>query len=267
MKMKKIHDQRQNLEVMMCPITMDPIQVAGITACGSIYEYDAIVQWFVDPTHHNDPLTNLILPTTFILRHTYLKSVELRAETVREHTKLWSPQTKLIWARTWEKALVAAKIMQKQLWENPEWTIFEAKFNAEFDTFDSTAYFEGCGAEITAQPGRLDNSGSGMEFIRLKNQNVSNKDFKSESFSGSTITNCTFSDCGFSRVSFIGVHFSNVTFNNCRFIGEQLSFFGSTGTIEFDELVQIEDFSWKRASTWTEVRHILKSRGFKGKLK
>jgi hypothetical protein len=255
----------QNNTIPRCSITLDPIEVAGITACGSVYGYEAIKEWFSKADSRNrDPLTNLVLPTTFVIRFTNLDRLETKAASVRASTLMWSPHSNVIWNRVWEKRLERvqeeehAEILGLEGWKNYQHSLNRALRSTTAHDWmqlhrDSSNPFD-----------RPTEAEEGMSHVRLHHHAVTNTSFKDDCFDGAVFENCHFVECGFFNVSMVGATFSNVTFTDCSFRGAQFTLFGSTGTITFSGCQELEFFDWRPTNTVEENRIVLSQRGFDG---
>ena len=233
------------MDAIICPILMTHIKVAGILCSGNIYEYDAIVQWLEE--HDTDPLTNLDLPTKFVVKYHHLASVREKASDIRNSTKGWCKGCYIedTWT-CWENQFTKLKELQPQINDLP---------NNLLDTYD---------AHSMEPIDRFGNVGCSFQFINIKDQVYNDKSFKLKRFDMCKMKKCVFVNCSFSDASFIGAVLNNVTFIRCNFIGDRFTLYHATGSPIFIDCA-FEFFTWTKPRSQDEIEKIIyHDRQFKG---
>jgi hypothetical protein len=241
---------------LICPIILESIKVAGITVYGSIYDYNAICEWL--ETNSTDPLTNLALPSKFVMK--VIGSVEyikIQSETVRANTSTWCYTFKM----RYNSPIIYEKLIaMKKNTEVPDWAIYNEMKIKQLGDFDKGAYMKICKGvdpDIDDTIPRPSNTGRRFQFTTIK---VIMKDsqFKSELFDFATFNDCIFINCNFSRCRFIGATFNNVNFFKCTFIGEEVSFYKSTcSKLKFHQCKFEHADTWRITTDKKEVEGIL----------
>ncbi len=72
----------------ICPITLEPIKVGGLTHFGNLYEYRAISDWLAG--HDTDPITGEKLPTRYVTKLDMQDMTAERLETLRGAMRMLS---------------------------------------------------------------------------------------------------------------------------------------------------------------------------------
>lgn len=243
----------------ICPITLDPITVPGITCFGSIYEYDAIKRWLTNSSV--DPRTNLHLPSKFVVKWTDFSTLREQAIQIQKSTELWCKYydyfdsikcSLLIHKLKISKSLKQERINQLQpLLDTPE---------------KIKDYARECYMKKIRMESENPNEHQDFQYLTLRNMSLNKVNFKACHFELSTLEHMRFYDCGFSRVSFAGSHFVNVVFVNCEFNGEEFNMRHATGNIIIHNC-STEHYNWKPITSPLEVCEVLKKeRGFEGEI-
>jgi Pentapeptide repeats (9 copies) len=248
----------------ICPITQEPIKVAGILCSGSFFEYDAISNWLHD--HNSDPLTNLYLPTKFVVKFTNLNYLKVKANDIRQSTKVWC---KGIYFeddfKFYSDKLINLKTQRDIVYALPEYQTFEQSMhdNKTLNALTSQAYYRQ-GKPIIVTEGRPVNTGIDAQFLRLKNMTYENLMCKNSSFDLCQFTDCVFINCNFSDCSFLGATFNNVKFIQCSFLGGRFTLYDATGSINISNCT-FEYLNWKPAKHLNDIITALtRERRFKG---
>lgn len=251
-----------------CPITHEPIVIAGITAIGSIYDYTAITEWLQD--HSTDPLTNLTLPTKIITRVENASHIDiaLKAKDIRLSTTAWCHGFKMIH----DSPIIYGKLEPlKENVKSQEWQEYSKMKALRLpEQENDSMYFKLVNRTDDVDSSDLiprpPNTGRRFQFVTIQNIFISGKSFKSDLFDFAILKDCIFRECDFSRCRFIGATFDNVKFINCRFIGEEISFYRATipGELIF-MLCTFEHLStWISTTDPDEIRRILSDRMLTG---
>jgi hypothetical protein len=247
----------------ICPITMAPIEVAGILCSGNIFEYDAIKHWLQD--HNRDPVTNLWLPTTFVVKWKNLDTVDEKAVDLRNSTKGWYKgiyfEDKIPY---YVQRLKELKDLREQAYASPEWEPFEQAMH-QTEALNGITQQAWLNRSFITE-GRPPNTGTNAQFLRLKDRVYRKLSCKSGSFDLCELEQCTFIDCSFSECTFLGTTFKSVIFIHCNFIGDRFSLYDATGTIS------LTDCSFERLN-WTPIKKqidivdaLTRERHFKGSI-
>lgn len=236
------------MESLVCPITLCNIVEIGITCVGSMYEYSAIVNWLKD--HSTDPLTNLMLPSKYVIKTTYQPNLKSICDNLLQSTKLWA-RGFLMFVDAPERYNDLLELIPNT--QNDEWDLYCKNFNI---MNHESIYFK------QTLDNRPPNTGMSLQFMSLPNISIQNQCFKSDLLDFSHLKNCHFINCDFSRCRFFGTIFENVYFRNCRFIGEEICFYKATspGYLVFDKCAFEYVDRWKETKNITKIKLILKSR-------
>jgi hypothetical protein len=249
----------------ICPITLEPIAVYGITCVGSLYEYDAISDWLQD--HDTDPVTNLLLPTCFVVKFMDTPAAATKKGVdMRESLMGWCPSIRLILDNGIKKLHDHLYDLRTSVIDNPDFVQFASSFSLDeyANTGKDRAYMSRLKGKLWPENRPLD-TGYGLQFLHFKNVTLSGKSFKSELFDFAVFENCTFISCQFGRASFTGTTFINTLFKKCTIAyGEESMFYKATGNIKISGTIRCEFYDWKGATSFEEVEKIFKQRFFEG---
>ncbi|BCS82520.1 hypothetical protein QLL95_gp0031 [Cotonvirus japonicus] len=253
----------------VCSITLEPIIQGGMTCYGSVYEYDAIIEWFKN--NDTDPLTNLECPSKFVVKVDVLsKYLDEKIKDMRKTTELVFPITKT-WTSVKNKYLEYYEI-QKNINAN----ILEKDFDSYnknkrkiFINEKNSAYYNTCtNTNKTTSDIYFDEYGiNNFDFINLSGLNVSDSEFKSQCFMFTNLSNTTFINCDMSRCKFIGCDLTGTKFIDCTFVGEEVCFYKSNckGIIFVDCKMEYID-KWIMTSDANEISKILSQRLIEGNI-
>lgn len=244
------------MDNIICCITLEPIKIPGITLYGSIYEYDAIMEWLVN--HEIDPMTNIRLPNKQIHKldsienapQDQLEKVKECANKIKNETLLWCEPYKLCLSMPikYEKILNTKKIIDtmKQL-NDANWLEHTKIILSLFRS----------GYMLGIMPDRIENLidlikiTKGCQFLNISDITIRNGQYKSNSFDFATIYNCNFINCDFSRCTFIGTIIKDTIFINCTFIGEEIIFYKANFTN-----VIFRECSFEYLNVWVKTKNI-----------
>jgi hypothetical protein len=245
-------------DMLICPITMEPIKVAACTILGYIYEKDAIIEWLKQSDR--DPATNQKMKDLHITTlRSFSPLYEYNLNDLKREVMSCNMSAKRIATRYVEllgnpvsisnfretkmvyKKLREYKDVVDGLYEEAEWETYkEFRRNMYINNY-VCPYIDGAymGESYLEKIVKMDtvvrpaNTGFGYQFISLDGLKVKGVEHKLERFDFSDLSNSVFIECGFSRCTFIGANLSGTVFINCSFIGEQVSFYKSIGIPTF----------------------------------
>jgi hypothetical protein len=244
----------------ICPITLEPIKVYGITCYGSIYEYDAIKKWL--ESNNIDPGTNLPLPTKALSKVDKSEYQEKNREQVKKNTLLWCYQYKLIVdsIKKYNDIILIKNSIDLKSFEKYNQMKRDQFINLEDNFYYSTLV---CQGNVDSQDtiSRPCGTGQGLQFIDLSNLVIQNKNFKGCDFSFANLENTKFIQCNLSRTNFISSNLKNCKFLMCEFIGEETSFYKANVDSCIFFLCSMEYVEkWQRETNWSKQKEILKKR-------
>lgn len=239
------------MDVIICPITQEPIVKIGIICTGDIFEYSAIKQWF----QYSDinPLTGLTLPSTTVIEW----NMSLDKEALDNCTTNLKNEHKL-----WNFTAVMNLSYLKPIY-NYKLSIYE---NYDFTSYEWTLYnriFVNCyisNTEMTIP--RPDGSGNGdYDFLDLSGLWINQNNEKHRHYTLVNFKNTCFTGCFFGRTKFIGCNLDGDEFLNCEFKGEEVCFYNVTGTFIFNNCAIEHTKSWQMNIEVNDFIRILKYRG------
>ena len=245
---------------LVCPISLEEIQVAGITCVGSIYDYDQITKWLED--HDTDPLTNLHLVTKMVVRQE--ADIVQKAKEIKESTMTWCQGYRTVFETP---ALYARLLALKQNTKIDEWDEYSRTKAEQLDNYENGIVVRNLGR----LPANLDKedtvprphkTGARFQFVTVENKIITNKIMKYELFDFAVLNNVKFVDCNLSRARFVGTTFNNVVFHRVTFIGEETSFYKAVGTlVTFIDCNMEYVEKWESTCDPAEMRKIVVQRG------
>ncbi len=215
-----------------CVISLEPIELGGMTCFGNVYDYRAIKRWLAD--HATDPATNELLPTRFIVKiygTAFLAPAELaaRGAEMRASTGTWWLASRPPISRAMRSAIHVEGRRRRQI---RAWRRFRARVAtviAEMPARTVIADLPGtCGAidRLWIQADRPGTGGSlysqsrdRITFDYLKMASVTLLTFKGVSFIGATFIDAVLSECTFSDCAFTSANMTRAVFVGCRFTG------------------------------------------------
>lgn len=240
---------------LICPITLTEISEYGITEYGSIYEFNAIIQWleFSD----TDPLLNKKLQNNFV--HKFIGNAD-DAQVFANKIAHQSKTTDIIYDMTIPKHYVNYsnyKNNVETLKNDNMWNNYCNDKRIQFQNGFSYAY----PPDMINNDNRIENTGKNYDFMDLSKITVTSKNFKSETFNFANMSNCNFINCDFSRCEFMETNLNFVNFINCKFIGEQVIFHKATTMKTMFKNCEFEYTNkWVITNNVEEIKLILKNR-------
>ena len=247
-------------DTLVCSITQEPIQIAGITSAGSIYEYAAIQSWLKD--HNTDPNTGMYLNWKFILRFPFdLEACQSKALQYRTTATYFCPVMFLSGRKGSLHQLLATKQAQftnQTSIQRIQWDTFTEFKTHQFMSHDIGAYGD------NNDKNRPLVFTKDYEFLSFpKFRILRNCSYKNLSFMGATFQGGTFISCVFSYCCFVGTNLCNVVFHKCTFRGDSTLFFKATtnSTTRFVQCTIEKVVTWKHAA---DVKKELQKRGLIG---
>lgn len=247
---------------IICPISLEPIHKYGITAIGSIYEYNEIKKWL--KINITDPVTNSVLPNNHvtIFDQKNGESVTEYAKRIRSNNLQCNNKFRL----EYESPIKHNKLIEikenigsidKKIWDK----YGEMKRNRLLTMEGSEAY---CTSDFNADDNdtikRPDGTGKRFQFINLSNLQVNKGQYKSDDFSFADMSNSTFNKCDFSRCRFIGTNLEGTIFNECLFKGEEITFHKAIGSVIFINCSVEYTNVWVMTNDADNIKKILKNR-------
>lgn len=218
----------EDINQNICPITLEPINIYGITCYGSFYEYSAISDWLQN--HNTDPLTNLPLPSKGLKK--VLKE-DFSPVTHIDHKKsclLWCYHLALVEnsIKIYNNLIALENNAQGEYWDKYSNAKKEQLIEGKVSYYEAAVY----GTDIDNMNDyiRPSNTGSGFNFVDLSNCEFEDRDFKCASFNFANLSNCMFINCSLSRCSFIRANLTKCMFFGCDFKGESVSFYKAITT-------------------------------------
>lgn len=250
---------------IICPISLEPIKVAGITSNGGIYSYENITEWLKE--NISDPITNLPLPTTFVVKWTNLENVNEQAKHIKQTTSIWcqyyvSPEL----LKRYNDQINKLKVQYNEVNKTNAWRDFQKDIDERselsIDIMKEAFYNYATGRESSYRFV----TGNDMQFVSLTNRIFYNLNIKSVRFDMCNFSNCVFRNCVFSRCSFLGSTLNNITFIDCTFSGEEFTMYKATGRLNLINC-KMESYNWKNTSNVDKIKFLMKNeRQFEGDL-
>lgn len=210
-----------------CPITLCPINMAGITYFGNIYDYDAISCWL--KKNNTDPMNGLELPTNTIVKYDISDcNMDKIEEKKKEALQKFETVTKFTTRvknihHTYSKYIECLNLIND--YDNEKLDNWGTYISIKNYTFESNTNCKNDdGDDIIKRPS---NTGTGYNFIHLNDYTKKECNFFEVSFDFANISYCTFKKCNFHNCTFIGATFEKVTFKDCVFFGLDTVFYKS----------------------------------------
>ena len=246
------HMSRQAEDTLWCCITGSRlVSPAGLTVVGSAYNLLAIRTWLAE--HATDPLTGVYLPSTHVLKYHFASPARLKrkCKSLRTQTEVWCPGVMrpplmLPYVRA------ALEVLSPTLASTPEFCAYSERLFAELRAGTD---LDGMAAVRYETLERLNVSAAVFPAdclfvgVTLTPAAARGTLFKGVSLSGATVTG-TFINVDFCRTKWVGCTFVDADFIGCRFLGEEVTFLGSSAVRSFacttNNYVE-EGCTWRRA--------------------
>lgn len=237
----------------ICPLTLEPIIVAGATCWGNIYEFDAISKWF--QKHTTDPITNRPCPNLFI-RRVDIRSETFNIETFRKNSEemvyLYCPGIDLFLHVETQYNTFLKFVDENQ--HTAEWKEHFSEGRKKFANNEEKLVW------IQPEEEEEEESIEYMDNVDASNLTMKGIDYKNIKFRGTNLSGCIFFNCKFSHCQFLGVDLSNTKFIGCSFKGENFCFYRCIcKNVTFINCVT-ESWSWRTISDGKEFSEMLPQR-------
>jgi len=250
-----------------CPISHEEVsRVCGITVNGSAYKYEAIKDWFKHSDR--DPLTNLSLPSTFVVRYRFFtnEGLEAKCKSMRDSLAGWCPNFKLMDPAALDPILEKVKhcwtVMGPHM-DSPLWRTYVEFIYDLLKKDDNNPIYLGWKKEEIMGPLRGKRTevltALGVDpsifppndFFVCVPLNASLIEdipcFKGVSFNGADVSGVIPEKVQFQRTKWIGARFRGAIFVKSSFIGEGVTFYGcaKSGDSEMIDCIVEKGFTWK----------------------